>query len=61
MPDILARALLDLSMFYQARKRVAEARVSLEEARDITERWASPPLQAKICAALASLDDLASL
>ena len=57
MPDILARALLDLSMFYQARKRMAEARVSLEEARDITERWASPSLQAKICAALASLDD----
>jgi tetratricopeptide (TPR) repeat protein len=60
MPGILARALLDLSMLSQARKRVAEARVALEEARDITERWASPPLQAKICAALASLDDLAS-
>jgi tetratricopeptide (TPR) repeat protein len=60
MPGVLARALLDLSMFYQSRKRMAAARISLEETRDITERWASPPMQAKICAALASLNDLAS-
>ena len=56
MPLHLARGLLDLGLLCQAKRRPAEARRYLEEARQIADPLALVPLSKRIRQALAALD-----